>query len=144
MLTDMQRFTTNTNDGFARGGSGVVHVIDATLKGDVSVLAQTLGDTAYNRYAANGTVGPYVSDGTVWRDAITGAIKTGAATLAAGTVTVANTLITANSVIWLAQRSAGGTPGAVFVSARVPAASFTITSTSATDTSAVRWDIVTY
>jgi len=83
-------------------------------------------------------------DGTTWRRAETGAVKTATATLAAGTVTVADAAITANSVIRVAQKTSGGTPGALFISAKVTATSFTITSTNAADTSVVQYDVVTY
>ena len=65
--------------------------------------------------------------------------KLGTAALSAGTVTVANTSITAASLILLTTQIPGGTGtvGAVYVSATAPGASFTIKSTSATDTSTV-------
>jgi hypothetical protein len=68
--------------------------------------------------------------------------KMGSATLAAGTVTVATTAVTANSRIFLTNQAAGGTPGFVRVSARTAGTSFTITSSSGTDTSTVAWLIV--
>lgn len=68
--------------------------------------------------------------------------RMGLATLAAGTVVVSTTAVTANSRIFLTEQSTGGTPGAVRVSARTAGTSFTITSTSGTDTSTVAWLIV--
>jgi hypothetical protein len=68
--------------------------------------------------------------------------KMGTATLVAGTVTVSTTAVTANSRIFLTAQSTGGTPGALRVSARSAGTSFTITSTSSTDTSLVAWFIV--
>jgi hypothetical protein len=60
----------------------------------------------------------------------------GEATLVAGTVVVANATIEATSLILLTRRVVGGTPG--FLSyVRNPGVGFTITSTSATDTSTV-------
>lgn len=67
--------------------------------------------------------------------------KQGVATLVAGTVTVANTSVTATSRIQLTGNSDGGTPGWVRVSARVVGTSFTITSSSAADTGTVAWSI---
>jgi hypothetical protein len=67
--------------------------------------------------------------------------KQGTATLAAGTVTVNNTSVTANSRIFLTAQSTGGTPGALRISARTAGTSFTITSTSGTDTSVVAYQI---
>lgn len=67
--------------------------------------------------------------------------KIGTATLAAGTVTVANTSVTANSRIFLTSNTDGGTPGWLRVSAKTNATSFVITSSSNTDTSTVVWEI---
>lgn len=71
-------------------------------------------------------------------------LKTGTATLVAGTVTVADTSITANSVIRLTSKTAGGTVGAPFVSARSAGASFTITSTNTADSSVIQYEILQY
>jgi hypothetical protein len=68
--------------------------------------------------------------------------KMGTATLAAGTVTVANTSITATSRVFLTCQTPGGTPGWLRVSARTAGTSFTILSSSASDTSVVGWLIV--
>lgn len=67
--------------------------------------------------------------------------RMGTATLAAGTATVNTTAVTSNSRIFLTAQNTGGTPGALRVSARTPGTSFTITSTSGTDTSLVAWEI---
>jgi hypothetical protein len=84
---------------------------------------------------------PYLKagDGTAWQ--VPGG-RVGTATLAAGTVTVSTTAVTANSRIFLTAQTTGGTPGALRVSARTAGTSFTITSTSGTDTSQVAWMIV--
>jgi hypothetical protein len=67
----------------------------------------------------------------------------GTATLAAGTVTVATTKVTANSRIFLTEGpTISGTPGSVYVNARTAGTSFTIKSTSGTDASHVSWMIV--
>lgn len=67
--------------------------------------------------------------------------KQGVATLAAGTVTVADTAVTANSRIFLCCQTPGGTPGWLQVSARVAGTSFTILSSSSLDTSVVAYEI---
>lgn len=66
----------------------------------------------------------------------------GLATLAAGTVTVSTNKVTASSRIFLTVQTAGGTQGFLRVSARSANTSFTITSTSNTETSTVAWMIV--
>lgn len=67
--------------------------------------------------------------------------KQGVATLIAGSVVVANTSVTATSRILVSIQQDGGTPGSVRSSARTPGTSFTITSTSALDTSIVAYVI---
>lgn len=65
----------------------------------------------------------------------------GAVALVAGAKVVANTSVTANSRIFLTGQADGGTPGSLRVSARTPGTSFTITSSSGTDTSTVAYQI---
>ena len=69
--------------------------------------------------------------------------KQGIATLTAGTVTVANTSVTANSRIMLTVQSLGTitTPQPVAVTARASGVSFTVTSADPTDTSVVAYEI---
>lgn len=67
--------------------------------------------------------------------------KQGTALLVAGTVTVANTAVTATSRIFLTSQVDGGTPGFLRVSTRVAGTSFTILSSSNTDTSTVAYEI---
>jgi hypothetical protein len=65
----------------------------------------------------------------------------GNSTLVGGTITVSNTSVTANSQIFVTVSTSSGTRG--FLStAKVAGTSFTITSTSNTDTSAVDWWII--
>lgn len=68
--------------------------------------------------------------------------KMGVATLSAGSVVVSTTAVTANSRILLTSQADGGTPGWLRVSARTAGTSFTITSSSGSDTSLVAWLIV--
>lgn len=67
--------------------------------------------------------------------------KQGTAVLVAGSVVVSNTSVTASSRILLTSNTDGGTPGWLRVSARTAATSFTITSSSGTDTSTVAYQI---
>lgn len=66
----------------------------------------------------------------------------GVATLVAGTVTVANTLVTAATQIYYSVQTAGGTQGFLRISARTAGTSFTITSTSGTETSTVAYLLI--
>jgi hypothetical protein len=67
--------------------------------------------------------------------------RMGVATLAGGTVTVANTSVTANTRIFLTVQTAGGTQGFLSTT-RTAGTSFTINSTSASETSVVAWLLV--
>lgn len=66
--------------------------------------------------------------------------KQGVATLVAGTVTVNNTSVTANSRILLSAQD-NSTTGALRISARSPGTSFTITSSNAGDTGVIAYEI---
>lgn len=68
--------------------------------------------------------------------------RMGTATLVAGTATVNNSLVTADSVILLTDQDGGGTEGFLVVSARVAGTSFTILSSSNTHTGKVGWVIL--
>jgi hypothetical protein len=90
------------------------------------VVANTGGGPAGDR--------PSITEGTNAR--------MGRATLVAGTVTVATTAVAATSEVFLTCQTPGGTPGFLRVSARTAGVSFTIQSSSGTDTSVVAWMIV--
>lgn len=66
----------------------------------------------------------------------------GTGTLVAGTKVINNTLVTADSMIFLTAQTTGGTPGELYVSARTAGTSFTVSSTSATDTRTFAYIIV--
>lgn len=66
----------------------------------------------------------------------------GTAVLVTGVKAVPTTRVTATSRIYVTSNVDGGTPGWLRVSARTAGTSFTITSSSNTDTSTVAWLIV--
>ena len=66
----------------------------------------------------------------------------GSVALVAGSRLVSSSIVTLSSLIFLTSQQDGGTPGWLRVSARVPGKSFTITSSSAADTSTVAYEIV--
>lgn len=66
----------------------------------------------------------------------------GAATLVAGTVTVANTKVTSSTIIILQRQFGLGTVGTVEVTGRVNGTSFTITSSNPLDASIIGWFFV--
>ncbi len=67
--------------------------------------------------------------------------KQGTVALVAGSKVVANTSVTASSRIFVTSQADGGTPGWLRITARTPGTSFTITSSSGTDTSTVAYEI---
>lgn len=156
-------FYTEASDGtsvwLTNGASGVIlaGVVETSpgsnattcLKADAGTYGTALGLIAVKPNALNGTVNLLgQGDGSVTlagRTVIptTGAgARMGTAVLAGGTVTVNTTAIGANSVVMLTTQAPGGTVGAPYVSARTAGTSFTITSTSASDTSTVGWRIL--
>jgi hypothetical protein len=67
--------TSDTYSAFDQAGSGVVHVIDPALQGEIHVLAKANGDTAYNIYGALACgVGTVICDGTNWKNVYSGAV----------------------------------------------------------------------
>ncbi|MGW1949049.1 hypothetical protein ACWCRC_32595 [Streptomyces sp. NPDC001940] len=123
------RYTIRT-DGQLAWGAGVTATDTFLARGAAGRLDLTTTDL---RIATTGR-GLQVAEGTN--------AKMGVGTLVAGTVTVANTSVTANSRIFLTCQTPGGTPGFLRISARTAGTSFTILSSSGTDTSVVAWFIV--
>jgi hypothetical protein len=68
--------------------------------------------------------------------------RMGVATLVGGTVTVANTTVTASSRIFTSRQATGGTLGHLSIGTVVASTSFVINSSSATDTSVVAWLLI--
>lgn len=135
------------DSGFVATTEGAVTIQDTTIEGALTVdgyLATESGqsDGVWNVWSGEenalnlGTAGGgiAVKEGTNAR--------MGVSTLVAGAAVVANTSVTANTRVFLTGQSPGGTPGFVRVSARTPATSFTITSSSGTDTSVVAWLLI--
>jgi hypothetical protein len=75
-----------------------------------------------------------IAEGTNAKQGVSGA-------MVGGTVTVANTSVTASSRILLGIAAPGGTVGAPFISAVTAGTGFTIKSTSSSDTSTVAYEI---
>lgn len=71
-----------------------------------------------------------------------GAATAGRVVLVGGTATVNTTAVGANTIILMDNQALGGTAGFLRVSARVAGTSFTITSSSGTDTSTIGWVLV--
>ena len=67
--------------------------------------------------------------------------RMGVATLSGGTITVANTSVTTNTRVFVSRSTTGGTEGTLSTT-QINATSFTINSTSGTDTSTVNWLLI--
>lgn len=104
-------------------------------------LFGTLSDDATNQVQVAGNIAA-VTAGSGFRIKEGSNAKMGTATLVAGAAVVSNTSVTANSRILLTSNADGGTPGWLRVSARTAGTSFTITSSSGTDTSTVAYLIM--
>lgn len=68
--------------------------------------------------------------------------KMGLSTLVAGVVVVSNTSVDSSSRIFLTPQNSSGTVGSVRITSKVAGTSFTITSSSLTDTSTIAWQII--
>lgn len=68
--------------------------------------------------------------------------KMGVVTLVSGTAIVNTTAITSNSRVFLTIQTPGGTVGTPYVATRTASVSFTVSSTSGTDTSSVAWVLI--
>lgn len=121
-------FSTNNSEKMRISGTGLVGIGNNNPTYLLDVLGGNVGV---------GTAG----DG--YRTKEGSNAKQGTATLAAGTVTVANTSVTATSRIFLTAQSLGtvAVPQAIAVTARTAGTSFTITSAGVTDTSVIAYEI---
>ena len=123
-----------TQAGISNSGSTISSAQQINTSGLTSVTASG------NLNASLGSL-DVVSAGQGLKVAEGSNAKQGTAVLVAGTVTVSNTSVTANSRILLTSNTDGGTPGFVRVSAKTAGTSFVITSSSGTDTSTIAYEI---
>lgn len=123
LTNDQMLFGAAGDVNLYRGAADQLKTDDALVVAGSALTLSTAGGGVQVKEGSNATMGL-------------------SAAMTAGTVTVNTTKVTANSRIFLTAQNTGGTPGALRISARTPATSFTITSTSGTDTSTVAWWIV--
>lgn len=123
-------------DRFRLIGSGAISIGPGTGARDVTVGRSAAGIYSVTQGSFSVTT---LGSGLAVKEGTNG--KQGTAKLTAGTVTVANTSVTANSRILVTSNVDGGTPGWLRVSAMSTGVSFTITSSSNTDTSTVAFQI---
>lgn len=129
---------TNTTDGFSVGvtGTGVAALVNyenANITFSTNNTLRVTISSGGNLFIQTAGAGIRIAEGTN--------AKQGTAVLVAGVAVVANTNATAVSRIFLTSQVDGGAPGFLRVSTRTASTSFTITSSSATDTSTVAYQI---
>jgi hypothetical protein len=137
--TDVAFGSLTDPDGVERH---LVHASGKHFWGNGSTLDVSLERTAANRLELQTADFAILTPGRGLRIGEGTNAKMGRSTLVAGTVTVSTTAVTAASEIFLTCQTPGGTPGFLRVSARTAGTSFTILSSSNTDTSVVAWMIV--
>lgn len=144
-----QTFTSSETTGTATGVA-----FDTTVARSSGYTAYSFADNGTSLWFVNNVSGVYrfnldinlrlntLGNGILIKEGTNATL--GTATLVAGTVTVGNTKVTANSRIFLTIQSLGTVtvPKAVAVTARTASTSFVITSADATDTSVVAWQII--
>lgn len=145
------RADTATSNGIAFNVAGTSSNDDCRIAGDGTIAwgPGTSGrDVSWGRQGAT-TVGTPDSDIQIGLAGKTLKVKSGTnakagttSAMVSGSTTVNTTAITANSVVVASLKTAGGTVGAPFVSAVTPGTSFTLKSTSGTDTSVYNWIIL--
>ena len=125
-----------------------------TVNGNLSVTGNatvtgTLGVTGYTTLAGAQTNSDFASLGNISISSVGSGLKVkegsnarmGTAVLVAGTVTVSNTTVSASTRVQLTRSTTGGTVGHLSYTINA-GVSFTINSSSATDTSTVNWLLV--
>lgn len=131
-------------DGQQQWGPGGAGALDTNLRrsGAAALLSDSSTLTMGASLLTNGSLDAKQVGGGV-KVAEGANAKQGTGTLVAGTVTIANTNITANSRIFITPQNLAGAavPQALSVTARVVGTSFTVTSASALDTSTFAYEI---
>ncbi len=134
--------------GVLSAGITTVSTLTATANSTFS-SAVTVSGNLYSQGRLAVTSTTTMDDELVFRTLGKGiSVKTGTnarmgrATLSGGAAVVATTAVTAVSDVFITSNVDGGTPGWLRVSTRTGGTSFTITSSSGTDTSIVAWLIV--
>jgi len=118
---------------YSRNAAGVLQIGNGTANASGSLLLTNLTASG-NLICSTVGMGLQVKTGT--------GAKAGNATLVAGTVTVTNTTVTANTVIYLTRKTASGTIGTSLSYTVSAGASFTINSQSILETSVISYFLV--
>lgn len=147
--TGLLDFTAaNGTRRIARAGIGLTNLVNTagSESADFIINTQSAGTAASEKLrisstgdvtvTGGGIIFATVAKGITYKSG-TGA-RAGNATLVAGTVTVTNTTVTANTIVMLTRKTAGGTLGNITYTVSA-GASFTINSDNALDTSIISY-----
>ncbi len=140
---NIQTGTNNVCIGYNTGsfldsGSNNIFIGAGTVARDVaSANVTSLNSAIANQPDNSWSIGPA---GTIQYIAVGSNAAMGVATLSGGTKTVTNSNVKAGSRIFLSRQTLGGTPGHLSIT-RIAGTSFTINSTSGSETSTVAWEI---
>jgi len=153
--------TSNSAGAFTytvTGGNATVsgNIVTLTGSGDVTLHAAQAAATGYTAgtknvtFAVTDAPAPVYSDVKGTFDVPSGGLKfqagsnprVGSGTLVAGACTINNTTISPSSQIFLQTKGTGSNVGSLYVSAKVPAVSFTVHSTNSSDTSDFEYFII--
>lgn len=151
-LNRLNNLTTVCQVEFSEAGSPIWAIGQLNSDSTFSIYSFPLGFNAVNINHVTGYASFYSkvkSAGIVLNPVGSGiSIKEGtnatmgAVSLINGTATVSTTKVSSSSRIFLTIQQPGGTVGTPYISAMTAGSSFTITSTSSTDTSLVAWLII--
>jgi hypothetical protein len=141
--------TTRGSLVFARNNAGAAQ-ITSTIEGNSDSASINSGNLVF--YATDGAgsnVGRAQIDSAGLSILLSGRLRIneganggmGVATLVGGTVTVANTAVTASTRIFVSRSTTGGTEGHLSTT-QIAGTSFTVNSSSGTDTSTVNWLLI--
>lgn len=148
--TDLKRWAWLTNAGIEKwatltdaGGAGkdIIAVTRGTTTSVAGIAYGNSTDRPTHTFNGNAVLAN-IGDELKIKEGTNAAM--GVCTLVAGTCTVSNTLVTANSRVFLTAQSLGtvAVPSGYGISARVAGTSFTILASAPTDTSIVAWEII--
>ena len=149
VIGEVSSITGSGSRIFSAGSSGTRRINGRTLPNALSVLTPAEGDIVKNTSAAAADgwyVGPVVWDSSAvtnkwiplrgWANIVGG-------TLSAGSLTVADTKITASSLIEVEVYSPSN-PGALYVDSKTASTGYVVKSTNAADNSVVRCKVICY
>jgi hypothetical protein len=151
------RFSDQLADTYGSQFSVLLNIGKGPSNETEVINVSTTGDTTF--YGAIKTAAPNCSSSETWklgsyRDGHTDvdisgvnyklraapALRVGTATLIAGTAVVSDKTTATDTIVTLSYKTPGGTPGAVFVSAKTVGMGFVVKSTSATDASLIYYE----